>query len=93
LLQDTRKLNDLLFRTQQELIDLKKEEEQQHIYIHGLESGKSVVSSHIQRTQKELQYQREIIYNKVSNSAQLTPRNTFSSEQYIAVQKIRLCQK
>ncbi|XP_033609697.1 coiled-coil domain-containing protein 39 isoform X2 [Cryptotermes secundus] len=64
LLQDTRKLSDKLFKTQQELSDLKKQEEQHHIEIRGLESEKSVVLSHIQRTQKELQYQREIIYNK-----------------------------
>lgn len=72
MLQDTRKLSDLLLKTQQELSDLKKQEEQQHIDIHGLESEKSFVLSHIQRIQKELQCQREITYNKVSNSAELT---------------------
>lgn len=85
LLQDTRKLSDLLFKTQQELSDLKKQEEQQHIDIHGLESEKSLVLSHIQKTQKELQCQREIIYNKVSKSAELTPNNVVLSEQYVAV--------
>jgi hypothetical protein len=92
LLQDIKKLNDLLFKTQQKLSDLKKQEEQQHIDIHGLESAKSAVLSHIHRTQKELQCQREIIYNKVSNSAQLTPNNRVLPEWYIAVQKIRICQ-
>jgi hypothetical protein len=78
---------------QQELSDVKKQEEQQHIDIHGLESEKSLLSSHIQRTQKELQCQREIIYNKVSNSAELTASNRGLSEQYdVAVQKVRLCQ-
>jgi hypothetical protein len=91
LLQDTRKLNDLLFKTQQKLSDLKKQEEQQHNDIHGLESAESVVLSHIHRTQKELQCQKEIIYNKVSNSAQLTPNNRVLPERYVVVQKIRLC--
>jgi hypothetical protein len=88
LLQNTRKLSDLLFKTQQKLSDLKKQEEQQRIGIHGLQSAKSVVFAHIHKTQKELQCQREIIYNKVSKCTQLIASNKVLPQQYVAAQKI-----
>lgn len=67
LVLETSKLNDLLFRTHKKLFDLKKQEEQWHADIHGLESTKSLIASHIQEVQKELTFQQEIIDKKVYN--------------------------
>ncbi|XP_069687634.1 coiled-coil domain-containing protein 39 isoform X1 [Periplaneta americana] len=64
VIKDTERLNELLFRTQRELNNLKKQEEQQQIDIRCLESAKSQISSRIQQQGKELSRQKEIIYNK-----------------------------
>lgn len=64
---ETSRLNDLLFRTHKKLFDRKKQEEQWHADIRGLESAKSLIVSHVQEVQKELTFQQEIIDKKVYN--------------------------
>jgi hypothetical protein len=65
LVLDTSRLNDLLFQTHTKLFDLKKQEEQWHADIRGLESAKSLIVSHVQEIQKELLFQQEIMDKKV----------------------------
>lgn len=67
LVLETTRLNDLLFQTHKKLFDLKKQEEQWHADIRGLESAKSLIVSHVQEVQKELTFQEEIIDKKVYN--------------------------
>ena len=67
LVVETSRLNDLLFRTHKKLFDLKKQEEQWHADIRGLESVKSLIVTHVQEVQKELTFQQEIINKKVYN--------------------------
>nr|CAD7588601.1 unnamed protein product [Timema genevievae] len=60
---DIERLHESLFRAQQVLFNLKKEEEVQLIKIKGCELAKNQIHSHATNLDKEVNRQKEIIYN------------------------------
>jgi DNA repair protein RadC len=85
LVKETSKLTDLLLQKQQELADLRKQEEHQHIEIHGLESAKSQVLSHIQQIEKEILRQQDIVYNKVSIGLPSDLLHQFPNQNFVYI--------
>nr|CAD7438248.1 unnamed protein product [Timema bartmani] len=60
---DIERLHESLFRAQQVLFNLRKEEEVQLIKIKGCELAKNQIHSHATNLDKEVNRQKEIIYN------------------------------